>query len=149
MQINGKVRDVCVVSQLRRSVVSSEQDEVTPGYHAIHLRCVLSRPNNTEGINMLQNYVQRVTASPLSNYTLIAKCLNCMQAARPYLYPHSPNCVSSLPPGRLFFGTQWICAAAWSCPSPAETHWPLHSSLCLPVARNNRATVMWQEENNP
>lgn len=71
MQINGKVRDVCVVSQLKRSVVSSEQDEVTTGYHVIHLRYVLSRPNNTEGINMLQNFVQRVTASPLSNYTLI------------------------------------------------------------------------------
>lgn len=64
-----------------------------------------------------------------------------MQAARPNPHPRSPNCVSSLPPGRLFFGTRWICAAAWSCPSPAETHWPLRSSLGLPVARNSRAGV--------
>lgn len=67
-------------------------------------------------------------------------------AAPHYLYLHSPNCVSSLPPALLFFGTQRICAAAWSCPSPAETCWLPHFSWSLPAATKEQR---WCGRNEP
>ena len=85
-------------------------------------------------------------SASMCNYSLIAKRLNHTSAAPHYLYLHSPNCASSLPPGQLFFGTRWICAASSSCPSPAETCLPLCLSSGLPAATREQ---LWRGRNKP
>lgn len=102
--------------------------EVTTDFCTVHLR--LSKLKTRWG-NMNMSWTSSFFFNRTWHHwtrTWIGQSLIGMHRTSAHHHLHSPNCASSLPPGRLFFGTRWICAATWSYPSPAETHWLLHPS---------------------